>query len=152
MRELLASWDSIPPVDMTYDLRTEGVFEAQRAALASLLSQHARMMLIIGPAPFGAQYVEMVLSEEELTKAIRDYALRAFAFSLFISGVTAALLYFILSRFFVRPLQALSDNMATFPRTPGKSRQRHPADRPRRRNRRGRAILARNAKRHCKRR
>ena len=114
VRELLASWDSIPPVDATYDLRTEGALESLGAAVSSLLTSHSRTLLVIGPAPLGAQYVELVLPEEDLTRDIRAYSLRALAFSLFISGVTAGLLYFILSYFFVRPLQALSENMSTF--------------------------------------
>jgi signal transduction histidine kinase len=114
IRELLASWDSIPPVDVSYDLRTESFPESLGAAISSLLSSRSRTLLVIGPAPLGSQYVELVLPEEDLTRAIRAYSLRALAFSLFISGVTAGLLYLILSVFFVRPLQALSANMTTF--------------------------------------
>jgi signal transduction histidine kinase len=114
IRELLASWDSIPPVDVSYDLRVESGLESLGAAISSLLSSHSRTLLVIGPAPLGAQYVELVLPEEDLTRAIRAYSLRALTFSLFISGVTAGLLYLILSFFFVRPLQALSAHMASF--------------------------------------
>jgi signal transduction histidine kinase len=121
-RELLASWDNIPPVEVSYDLRSETFLQSLCAAAISLLSSHSRTLLLIGTAPLGAEYVELVLQEDELTHAIRSYALRALAISLFISIVTTGLLYFILSILFVRPLQALSDNMTTFrnyPEDPG---------------------------------
>ncbi len=118
IRELLASWDNIPPVEAHYDLRNETALELMQAALSALFSSHSRTLLVVGPAPLGVEYVELVLQEEDLTRAIRAYALRALAVSLFLTGVTAGLLYFALLYFFVRPLQALSANMTIFRERP----------------------------------
>lgn len=113
-RELLASWYDLRTVDVTYDLRTETPWQSLAAALHAWTPSHDHVLQVIGPAPTGAEFVELVLPETELRSAIRSYSLRILALSLFISVITAGLLYIILNRFFLRPLQALTDNMASF--------------------------------------
>ncbi|MES2905565.1 MAG: HAMP domain-containing sensor histidine kinase [Pseudomonadota bacterium] len=113
-RELLASWYDLGIIDVTYDLRYESSWQSVAASMKALGPSPPRTMRIIGAAPLSAEFVELVLPEKDLKRDIRSYALRILAVSLFISGVTAALLYFTLHIFFVRPLMALSENMSSF--------------------------------------
>ncbi len=113
-RELLASWYDLRVIDVSYDLRNESAPRAMLAALQAWLPGEERILQVIGPAPLGAEFVELVVPEGELKTAIRTYSLRLFALSLFISVITAGLLYIVLNTFFVRPLKALSENMSRF--------------------------------------
>ena len=68
----------------------------------------------IGPAPMGGEFVEIVIEEGPLRKAMWRYSRNVLLISLLISAISAALVYFALHYLFVRPLRRITANMMAF--------------------------------------
>lgn len=74
--------------------------------------------------------IEIVLPEAPLKAAMKSYAFNILGLSIIISALTAAVIYFALSRLFVRPLTRITRNMLNFAENPeDASRIMVPSDR-----------------------
>ena len=71
-------------------------------------------MRVVGPAPMGGDYVEIIMDEPPLRKAMLRYSVDLLLISLLISGITAALVYLTLHYLFVRPMRRVTANMMAF--------------------------------------
>jgi len=71
-------------------------------------------MRVVGPAPMGGEYIELVMDERPLRKAMLHYSIDILFLSLVISGITAALVYLALHYMFVRPMRRVTANMTAF--------------------------------------
>jgi signal transduction histidine kinase len=69
---------------------------------------------VVGPAPMGGEFVEIVLDEAPLRKAMVDFSIRILILSLIISAITAALVYLTLHILLVRPMRRMTANMVAF--------------------------------------
>ena len=71
-------------------------------------------MRVVGPAPMGGDYVEIIMDEPPLRKAMLRYSVDLLLISLLISGITAVLVYLTLHYLFVRPMRRVTANMMAF--------------------------------------
>jgi signal transduction histidine kinase len=71
-------------------------------------------MRVVGPAPMGGEYIELIMDEAPLRKAMLRYSADILFLSLVISGITAALVYLALHYMFVRPMRRVTANMVAF--------------------------------------
>jgi len=113
-RRLLAVGDTTPPVTLDFDMRNVSSFEAIVDAVAILVDTRNDVMRVVGPAPMGGEYIELVMDEPPLRKAMLRYSENLLLLSLLISGISAALVYLALHYLFVRPMRRITANMVAF--------------------------------------
>ena len=91
-------------------------------AFKMMLNSNKDVMRVVGPAPMGGDYIEIIVDEPPLRKAMLRYSVDLLLISLLISGITAALVYLALHYLFVRPMRRMTANMTAFradPEDPG---------------------------------
>ncbi len=117
-RMLLAASSSPPAVDDDIDIRTETWYGSIAEAFRTLLSRDQAVMRVVGPAPAGGEFIEIVLDERPLRLAMLRFSRNILLLSLLISVITATLVYLTLHILFVRPLRRLTANMMAFHNDP----------------------------------
>jgi len=115
-RRMLAVGDMPPPINNDYDMRNVMTFDSIVDAFMLMFDGTAgkKVMRVVGPAPMGGDYIEIVLDEAPLRKALLRYSVDLLLISLLISGITAALVYLTLHYTFVRPMRRITANMMAF--------------------------------------
>jgi signal transduction histidine kinase len=113
-RRMLAIDDMPPAVAATYDMRNVYAVDAIIDAFATMLNSKKDVMRVVGPAPMGGEYIELVMDEQPLRKAMLRYSADILFLSLVISAITAALVYLALHYMFVRPMRRITANMIAF--------------------------------------
>jgi len=113
-RRLLAAGNMPGPVTHDIDMRDMSWHRAIIEAFDTLICTDADVMRVVGPAPMGGEFVEIVLDEAPLRKAMVDFSIRILILSLIISAITATLVYFALHRMLVRPMRRMTANMVAF--------------------------------------
>jgi signal transduction histidine kinase len=113
-RRLLAVGDAPPPIADDFDMRNVYVFDSIVDAFRMMLENKKDVMRVVGPAPRGGDYIEIILDEPPLRKAMLRYSVDLLLVSLLISGITAALVYLTLHYMFVRPMRRVTANMIAF--------------------------------------
>jgi signal transduction histidine kinase len=113
-RRMLAIDDMPPAVAATYDMRNVYAVDAIIDAFATMLNNKKDVMRVVGPAPMGGEYIELVMDEQPLRKAMLRYSADILFLSLVISAITAALVYLALHYMFVRPMRRITANMIAF--------------------------------------
>jgi signal transduction histidine kinase len=76
---------------------------------------------VIGPAPGAAQFIEVVIDELPLRKAMYRFSSNLLLISLIIASLTAGLVYLALHFLFVRPMRRLTENLVDFHENPESS-------------------------------
>jgi signal transduction histidine kinase len=117
-RRLLAVSDAVPPVEYEYDMREMEPVRAIFNAFRTLFSRDNDLIRVVGPAPMGGEFVEIVLEEKPLRAAMLRFSANILLLSLVISAITAALVYVSLLYLFVRPMRRLTANMTAFREDP----------------------------------
>jgi signal transduction histidine kinase len=117
-RRLLAISDMPPAVDRHDDLRETRVFSAIVAAFDTLLYGDGRVIRVIGDAPLDGEFIEIVIDETPLRRAMLTYSVNILTLSIIISVITAALVYFALNWLLVRPMRRLTETMVRFSEDP----------------------------------
>lgn len=111
-----------------YDLRhnpqnfwerfTSSLDQISKAA-GVLFSSNGRTIRVIGSvADDPDDLIEIVMPEAPLKAAMVQYSLNIISVSIIISLLTAAVVYFALSRLLVKPMMRISDNMVKFAESP----------------------------------
>ena len=115
-RRMLAVGDKPPPINNDYDMRNVMTFNSIVDAFMLMFDGAAgkKMMRVVGPAPMGGDYIEIVMDEAPLQKGLLRYSVDLLLMSLLISGLTAVLVYLTLHYLFVRPMRRLTANMMAF--------------------------------------
>ena len=72
------------------------------------------VMRVVGPAPMGGDFLEIILDEAPLRKAMLTFSVNILLLSLAISGITAMLVFFALHYLLVRPMRRITANMIAF--------------------------------------
>ncbi len=121
-RRLLAVADMPPPVEVEIDLRRRHPVDEIMSAFNILFFGSTRTMRVVGPAPGGGDFVELIINERRLRMAMLAYSWSILQVSLVICGVVAALLYLVLNMQIVRPVKALADALARFRDQPENAR------------------------------
>ncbi|QJP14292.1 HAMP domain-containing histidine kinase [Starkeya sp. ORNL1] len=120
-RRLLASSDMPPDVSHHTDLRDIGPLTAVSEAFDTLFAGDGRIIRAVGTPPRGGGFVEIVINETPLRKAMLQFSRNILLVSLAISALTAALVYFGLAMMFVRPMRRLTQRMIAFRESPESS-------------------------------
>src|SRR6201982_1057673 len=120
-RHRMIAVDDMPPaVAATYDLRNVYAFDAVVDALTTMINNKKDVVRVMGPAP-GGEYIELVMDEQPLRRAMLRYSVDILLLSLLISAITAALVYLALHYMFVRPMRRVTGNMVAFRADPENS-------------------------------
>lgn len=116
IRELMLKTATPKPITPgAYDLRDPGAIELIGDALACAFQWERRYIRILGkPQLLGGEWVEIVVDEGELKRDLLAYGVRIFWLSLFISVLTATLVFLAVNAFLVRPVRRIIDNMTAF--------------------------------------
>lgn len=114
-RRLILTEKMPPDLDASYDLREEGPMDLIVEAFTTLFAQDGRTIRIIGMPRFeGGDFIEIVIDETPLRAAMFGFGRTIFWLSIFISLLTAGLVYLALHIFLVRPMRSLTENMTAF--------------------------------------
>jgi signal transduction histidine kinase len=117
-RRLLAISDMPATISESYDLRTESASRSIMESFQTLLVGGPRMLRVIGKAPMDGDFVEIVIREAPLREALIGFTWNILLLSLFISSLTAALVFFTLRRVIVRPVERLTASITRFADNP----------------------------------
>lgn len=117
-RRLLAIADMPPAIDHDIDMREMTAWQAIIGAFETMLENGNEVMRIIGPAPHGGQFIEVVVDEAPLRKSMFRFSVNLLLVSLGIAIMTAALVYLALHYLFVRPMRRMTANLVAFHANP----------------------------------
>jgi len=90
-RRLLASADPPATIDHDIDLRTLTVWSAIVESFETMLERGNQSIRVVGPAPGGAQFIEVVIDELPLRQAMYRFSRNLLLVSLGIAMLTAGL-------------------------------------------------------------
>ena len=90
-----------------------------------LTSKPDDVMRVVGPAPMGGDFLEIILDEAPLYKAMWTFSVNILLLSLAISGITAMLVFFALHYLLVRPMWRITAQHDCVSRRSGKSVTHH---------------------------
>ncbi len=130
-RKLMLSSETLPSVDVTYDLRDVMFPEWIAEALMTLLQSDNRVMRIVAASPHNADAtIEVVMNEAPMRQEMLDFSVRILQLSIIISLFTAGLVFLSLQWLMVRPVRQITDSMTRFRDNPeDESVTIHPSDR-----------------------
>jgi signal transduction histidine kinase len=120
-RRLLASADLPPAIDHDVDMRTMTVWSAIVDSFEIMLESGDQAIRVIGAAPGGAQFIEVVIDEAPLRQAMYRFSSNLLLVSLVITILTTGLVYLALHYLFVRPMRRLTANLVGFHENPESS-------------------------------
>jgi signal transduction histidine kinase len=112
----LLSLDSMPvEIARTVDLRVMTWTTALKEAMEVLATPPQELPIrVIGQAKGAADFVELVIDETPLRKAMLSFSVNLLLVSLLISGLTAVLVYLALNWMIVEPIRQLAANVMEF--------------------------------------
>jgi len=113
-RRLLAAGEMPAAIDLDIDVRSMTWHRAIIEAFATLFSSGHEVMRVVGAAPMGGEFVEIVMNAVPLRKAMLEFSGRILILSLIISGITAMLVYISLHLLLVRPMRRMTENIVAF--------------------------------------
>jgi signal transduction histidine kinase len=123
-RRLLAVDDMPPTITREIDTRDMRWFTAIIGAFQSISDPHDSVLRVIGKAPRGGEFIEIIIDNAPLQKAMLRFSWNILLLSLIISVITGALVYLALHYLFVRPMRRITANIAAFradPENPGRT-------------------------------
>jgi len=113
-RRLLAVAEMPPVVHHDIDMRNVVWYRAITDAFSTLFCSDKDVMRVVGPAPRGGEFLEIVLDEAPLRDAMLRFSVNILLLSLVISAITAALVYLALHYLLVRPMRRITASMMGF--------------------------------------
>ncbi len=115
VRELVLESPMPEHVQETFDLRSSDQLTLMRDALRVFVSDHDRIIRVIGRTNQGARSeIEVTLHEWPLRRAMIDHGRRILLISLAVSLATAALLFLAVQRLIVRPIGRVVEHMTAY--------------------------------------
>ena len=114
-RRLLAAANLPSKIENDIDMRDMPWWRATIDAFEVLfLDQPGDVIRVMGPAPMGGDFLEIILDEAPLHNAMLKFSVNILLLSLAISGITASLVFFALHYLLVRPMGRITANMVAF--------------------------------------
>ena len=103
-----------------YDLQSESFFKLMLDGVKAFLAPPGRLIRVVGSSDVmpGGGEIDAVIDETPLRAALWHYAGNIFWFTLLISMITAALVYFALIGLLVRPMMSITRNMVFYRENP----------------------------------
>ena len=120
-RRLLASTGLPQAIDHDVDMRTLTAWTSIVTSFQMMFETGNQAIRIIGPPPGGGQFIEVVVDEAPLRKAMYRFSRNLLLVSLAIAILTAALVYLALHFLFVRPMRRLTESLVSFHENPESS-------------------------------
>lgn len=117
-RRLLAVSAMPEQVHRQFDMREVSWLRAIVDAFHAMTDSPNTVLRVIGPAPRGGQFVEIVIDNAPLQHAMLRFSGNILLLSLLISVSTAMLVYLALHVMFVRPMHRIAASMARFSADP----------------------------------
>jgi len=117
-RRLLSVSDMPPEVQDSIDLREYSYMASIVDAFETLAFRGNRTIRILDNAPMGAEFIEIILPERPLYRAMVSASQNILWVSLLISIITATLVYATLIWLFVKPLRNMTVQMMRFAKNP----------------------------------
>jgi signal transduction histidine kinase len=117
-RRLLASAGLPPKIDHDIDTRNITVWAAIHDAFETMLETDNHAIRVVGKAPGAAQFIEVVIDEQPLRKAMYRFSRNVLVVSLLIAGIVSALVYLAMHYLFVRPMRRITANLVGFHENP----------------------------------
>src|SRR4029078_10815910 len=105
-------------IDRDIDLRTLTVWSAIVESFETMLDTGNQTIRVVGPAPGGAQFIEVVVDEKPLRQAMYRFSSNLLLVSLGIAMLAAGLVYLALHYLFVRPMRRPAAHMVGFHENP----------------------------------
>jgi signal transduction histidine kinase len=115
---LLVIAEMPPEVDEHIDIARTGPVAAMSGALDTLLFGGDRMLRVFGKVGESPTEFELVIPDKRLREAMLVYSRNVALLSLFISSLTASLVYAAIHRIMIRPIRAMTGSMLAFARVP----------------------------------
>jgi len=113
----------------TTDVGEEDQLTGLRRALRALLVNNQRLVAVRAPNPFDTrQEEEIVINEQSLNQALRQYAGDFAILALLIAGVTGGLVYLAVLLLLVRPMRRLTGSIAAFRADPERTAPLDPGE------------------------
>ncbi|HVX99281.1 MAG TPA: HAMP domain-containing sensor histidine kinase [Pseudorhodoplanes sp.] len=113
-RRLLAVSNMPPEINRQFDMRNVSWWNAIIDAYHALTDPERCVLLVIGPAPMGGEFLEIVIDNAPLQKAMWRFSRNILLVSLLILASAAAVVYVTLHYLFVRPMRRITANMMRF--------------------------------------
>src|SRR5690606_10642643 len=114
-RQLLAFSEMPPEIHNEVDIRDVSMYSAIVDAFTLIFSgANSDVMRVVGPAPRGGEFVEIVMDEYPLRQAMLGFSLNILGVSLAIAAITGVFVYASLVWLFVRPMRRLTAHMVAF--------------------------------------
>jgi hypothetical protein len=114
-RRLLAASNLPSKIENDIDMRDVHWWRATVDAFDVLFfDQPDDVIRVVGPAPMGGDFLEIVLDEAPLRNAMLKFSVNILLLSLAISGITAMLVFLALHYLLVRPMRHITANMVAF--------------------------------------
>jgi signal transduction histidine kinase len=120
-RRLLASASLPPALAHDIDMRSLTVWSSIVDSFEMMIETGNQAIRVIGPAPGGGQFIEVVIDEAPLRQAMYGFSRNLLLVSLGIAILTAALVYLALNFLFVRPMRRLTESLVDFHENPESS-------------------------------
>jgi len=112
---MMRAKSGLPMIAAAYNLDSPRFFALIGDAFVTLLHPDNRVLRVMGPSPKApGATVEIVIDEAPMRQALVDYSERVLALSIFLSLITAALLYLSLQWLMIRPMRRLTEGMVAF--------------------------------------
>jgi len=123
-RRLLAASEIPSEIHRDFDMRDVTWWEAIVGAYHGLTDPREAVLRIVGAAPRDGEYLEILMPNAPLQRAMLRFSTNVIIVSLIISGSTLALVYLALHFLFVRPMRRITRNIMSFradPENPGRT-------------------------------
>jgi signal transduction histidine kinase len=117
-RRLLAASDTPPAVARDVDLREPLRTTAFRNAFAVMFSDGKGVMRLVGDAPRGGEFIEVLVEEKPLRASLLRFSRNMLGMSLAVAALAGVLLYLLMDRMIVRPVRRLTGRMVAFGQDP----------------------------------
>jgi signal transduction histidine kinase len=113
-RRLLAVSEMPEEIHRNFDLRDVGWLDAVKGAYHGLFDAKDTILQVIGSAPRDGEFLEILIKNEPLQRAMLRFSRNVLVASLIISASTLALVYLALHFMFVRPMRRITRNIMAF--------------------------------------
>ncbi len=113
-RRLLAASEVPPETHREFDMRDVTWWEAVAGAYHGLTDPGHTVLRIIGAAPRDGEYLEILMPNAPLQRAMLRFSTNVLIVSLIISASTLTLVYLALHFLFVRPMRRITRNIMAF--------------------------------------
>jgi signal transduction histidine kinase len=113
-RRLLAVTEMPAEIHRNFDLREIDWLDAVKGAYHGLFDPKDSILQVIGTAPRDGEFLEILIRNEPLQRAMLRFSRNVLIASLIISASTLALVYLALHFMFVRPMRRITRNIMAF--------------------------------------